>query len=103
MKARKKKKGILTRIKRFFLYCSAGLFTLAALYAFLKLDAATNSMAGRVALKSSGMVAAPLFDGLPLWFWGLCGLGWMYLFLKHKLIVGLASGLMAGVVLAVII
>lgn len=98
-----KKRGLPARIRRFFYISTGVLFAVGALYTFLKLDGATNSVAGRVALKSTGMMVSPLFSDLPVKFWAIIAFGWLYLFWKHKLIVGTISGILAGVVLAVVL
>jgi hypothetical protein len=58
------------------------------------------SRPGQALTWSAGAAVSPVLDSLPWWFWtGMAGLA-IYLWVKHKLIMSIIYGALAGLYLA---
>lgn len=96
----KKKVSFIKRLKRAMLLCSGLLFCGFLYVAYSELAPTLSSRPGRALSWSAGAVFSPLFGAVPWWFWGV-GLGvLLYLWFKHKLLMSIILGVLAGVGLA---
>jgi hypothetical protein len=87
-------------IKRTVLVCSALLFCGFLFAAYSEFHGMFSSRPGKVLTWSTGTALSPVFGSLPWWFWcGMIGLA-IYLWVKHKLVMSIIYGILAGIYLA---
>jgi hypothetical protein len=97
-----KKPGIMKRVKRFCFVVAVALFVLFAVGMFLETNAFFDSRGGKLAgwsIRSSSSLA---YSACPEWLLVLFGLGLLYLWWKHKWLMSIIYGIVAGVVLGML-
>lgn len=98
------RKSVRTRLlktfKRVILVMSVLLFCVFGFVTYTELHGILGSRTGQAFTWSTSTALSPVVTSLPWWFWaGTAGVG-LYLWYKHKLVMSIVFGILAGLYLA---